>query len=100
MSRPRVVVAAVLAVLVLAVVATVILAGVLTHLLGQTSRAVRRLADDVTVIVDANISHRPDPAVSEDLQPLTVAVNRLAEARESAVARAAGRAAAGRPATA
>jgi len=84
------------AVLVLAVVATAILAGVLTHLLGQTSRAVRRLADDVTVIVDANISHRPDPAVSEDLQPLTVAVNRLAEARESAVAKAAGRAEAAR----
>ena len=77
------------AVLVLAVIASVGLVAALTALLGRTARTVRRLAGDTGVIADANISHRLDPTTSGELEPLAAAVNRLAEARESAVTGAA-----------
>jgi len=81
---------------VLAVIASVGLVAGLTALLGRTARTVRRLTGDTGVIADANISHRLDAPTSGELEPLAAAVNRLAEARESAVAGAAEQAEAGR----
>jgi DNA polymerase III subunit epsilon len=73
------------AVTVLAVVATAGLVVVLRRTLGRTSTALRRVAADTAVIVDANPSHRlPDPGLDE-LAPVVRAVNRLAEQHEAAV---------------
>jgi DNA polymerase III subunit epsilon len=73
------------AVVVLAVVATAGLVVVLQRTLGRTSSALRRLAADTAVIVDANPSHRlPEPGTGE-LVPVVRAVNRLADQHEAAV---------------
>jgi DNA polymerase III subunit epsilon len=73
------------AVTVLAVLATAGLVVVLRRTLGRTSAALRRVAADTAVIVDANPAHRlPDPGLDE-LAPVVRAVNRLAEQHEAAV---------------
>lgn len=77
------------AVLVLAALATAGLVAVLSHLLGRSASAVRRLSAETALIADANHSHRLDPGTSPELADLAAAVNRLADAREQAVSGAA-----------
>lgn len=84
------------AVIVLAVAATAGLVAFLTRLLGRTRKAVRRMAGDIAVIADANVSHRLSTSGSGELAPLVAAVNRLADARESVEAGAVERAGAAR----
>lgn len=71
------------AVVVLALAATVGLVAILSGTLGRISSTARRLAGDTGVIVDANPSHRLEPATAGELAALATAVNRLADDREA-----------------
>jgi DNA polymerase III subunit epsilon len=73
------------AVTVLALAATAGLVVVLLRTLGRTSVALRRLADDTAVIVDANPAHRLAEPAPGELGPVVSAVNRLADQHEAAV---------------
>jgi DNA polymerase III subunit epsilon len=73
------------AVSVLAVLVAAGLAVLLQRMLARTSAALRRLADDTAVIVDANPSHRLPGSDAGEMVSLVRAVNRLAEAHEAAL---------------